>query len=161
MDIKPGLIYKGADNTEIVSCSCILVMLVCNFAPLPLCIDGNSCSNGSAACKWTMSSHTCCWLHLLEVTKINVCFIVLQRESEFFCNGILCYFVVKILKWCLHIYNSLVAVMTLPHSWMCMCILFVFYMKVVGNCIYISIKPCWYFTVLKASWGSCLLMLTT
>ena len=52
MDIKPVLIYKGADSTDF-SDSCILGKSVCvlHFALPPLCIHGNRCPNGSATGK--------------------------------------------------------------------------------------------------------------
>ena len=51
MDIKPVLIFEGADSIDI-SVSCILEMVVCSlFALLPQCIYGNRCQNGSATSK--------------------------------------------------------------------------------------------------------------
>ncbi len=52
MDIKPVLIYKGADSTDF-SVSCILGMsvLVLYFALTPLCIYGNRHPNESATGK--------------------------------------------------------------------------------------------------------------
>ena len=48
--------------------------------------------------------------------KLNVCLIVVQEESGFIYDGIPCYFVVRILKRGLYIYNSLDVVMTVSHS---------------------------------------------
>ena len=52
MDIKPVLIYEGADSIDF-SVSCILGMnvFVLYFALSPLCIHGNRCPNGSATGK--------------------------------------------------------------------------------------------------------------
>ena len=58
----------------------------------------------------------------MEGTNINICLIFVQRELGINYDCIPCYFVVRILKWGLYIYNSLDLVMTLSHSKMCMCV---------------------------------------
>ena len=48
--------------------------------------------------------------------KVNVCLIVVQEELGFIYDGIPCYFVVRILKRGLYIYNYLDVVITVSHS---------------------------------------------
>ena len=127
---KPVLITK----VLIVQIFCYLAhaslvwVLILYFAMSPPGIHGNSCPNGSATGKWTLSSHTCCWLNHWKVQTPTSVIFVFQRESVTICCGILCYFLVWILKWGLHIYDLLLVVITLKHCWMCI------YTQFFGHC---------------------------